>query len=45
MLAHLMVIGNYSRVAMSEYVNQFMSSVEVIGAALVSNGTCSWMSH
>lgn len=41
MLAHLIVVENYSRTVMSEYVNQFVSSVEVIGAALVTNGNCS----
>ena len=41
MLAHLMVVGNYSSIVKSEYVDQFVSSVEVIGAALVTNGSCS----
>ena len=41
MLAHLMVVGNYSRVEMSEYMNHFESAIEVIGAALITNGNCS----
>ena len=38
-----MATRNYSTVTvtMSEYVNQFVSSVEAIGAALISNGNCS----
>ena len=41
MLAHLTVTENYSRVALSEYMDQFVSSVEVIGAVLVTDGNCS----
>ena len=41
MLAHLMIAENYSRIVLSEYKNQFVSSVEVIGAVLVANGSCS----
>ena len=41
MLTYLMVAENYSTVALSEYVDQFVSSVEVIGAVLVANGICS----
>ena len=40
MLAHLMVAENYSRIVLSEYTNQFMSSVEVVGAVIITNGTC-----
>ena len=41
MLAYLMVAENYSTVALSEYADQLVSSVEVIGAVLVMNGICS----
>ena len=41
LLAKLTVAENYSRIALSEYVHQFSSSVEVIGAVLVTNGSCS----
>ena len=42
MLAHLMIAENYSRlIALSEYVNELVSSIEVIGAVIVANGTCS----
>lgn len=41
MLAHLMVAENYSRIVLSEYMNQFISSVEVVGAVIITNGTCS----
>ena len=40
MLAHLTAVRNYSITALSEYLYQFVSSVEVIGAILVTNGTC-----
>ena len=40
MLAHLTAVRNYSIIALSEYLYQFVSSVEVIGAILVTNGTC-----
>ena len=39
-LAHLQVSGNYSSVVLSEYVPQLSFSVEVIGAVIVTNGTC-----
>ena len=39
-LAHLMVAENYSTVALSEYADQLVSSVEVVGAVLVTNGIC-----
>ena len=39
-LAYLQVSGNYSSVVLSEYVPQLSSSVEVIGAVIVTNGTC-----
>ena len=41
MLAHLMIAENYSRIALSEYVNELVSSIEVIGAVIVAKGTCS----
>ena len=40
MLAYVTVARNYSEIALSEYLYQFVSSVEVIGAILVTNGTC-----
>ena len=39
-LAYLMVAENYSTVSLSEYADQLVSSVEVIGAVLVTNGIC-----
>ena len=39
-LAHLVVAENYSTVALSEYVDQLASSIEVVGAVLVTNGIC-----
>ena len=41
MLAHLTIAENYSSIALSEYTNQFVSSVEVIGAVVVAYGNCS----
>ena len=40
LLARLEVSENYSSAVVSDYVYQFSSSVEIVGAVLVSNGTC-----
>lgn len=41
LIASLTVAGNYSSIELSEYMNQFSSSIEVIGAILVTIGKCS----
>ena len=40
-IAHLTVADDYSSFELSNYMMQLKSSVEVIGAVLVSDGSCS----
>ena len=40
-IAHLTVADDYSSFELSDYMIQLKSSVEVIGAVLVSDGSCS----
>ena len=40
LLARLTVDASYSSIALSEYTSQLKSSVETIGAILVTNGGC-----
>lgn len=40
-LAYLSVSDNNSNIELSEYISQFPSSVEIAGAVLISDGSCS----
>ena len=40
-LAYLTVADSYSNIELSKYMSEFPSSVEITGAVLISNGSCS----